>query len=79
VQASIFVSWKTQTTIKGQPLPKPVQLQTHRVDDPKIDKDGKTVTLAFRTWLALRKQPVPASDDALEREFEKKGILSNLT
>jgi len=41
-------------------LPKPVQLLKRiEMDDPKIDKDGKTVTLAFKDLAGDKKAASP--------------------
>ena len=76
VQASILRLLEERTDDKGQPLPKPVQLLKRiEMDDPKIDKDGKTVTLAFKDLAGEKTAASPGQVTMLlEREFEKKGI-----
>jgi SecD/SecF fusion protein len=76
VQASIIRLLEEHTDDKGQPLPKPVQLLKRiEMDDPKIDKDGKTVTLAFKDLAGEKTAASPGQVTMLlEREFEKKGI-----
>ncbi len=76
VQASIIRLLEERTDAKGQPLTKPVQLLKRiEMDDPKIDKDGKTVTLAFRDLAGEKTAASPGQVTMLlEREFEKKGI-----
>jgi SecD/SecF fusion protein len=85
VQASIIRLLEKHMDDNGQPLAKPVQLLKRiEMEDPEIDKEGKTVFLAF-------KNPAEATDAdsdkpkevyaspgqvrmLLEREFEKDGI-----
>ena len=88
VQASIIRLLEKRTDADGKPLAQPVQLLKRiEMEDPKIDKDGKTVTLAFKDpseqpdadkSADKKKELVYASPGQvkmlLEREFEKAGI-----